>query len=154
MQTAEEVSIATELLGLLPDHLLSSLTAFLASNTNSFFIMSPHSINTSPKIKDCWIIQSWIHPADGLLLSLDRNFLNLCMLGWNSHVEIIWAISTVCAATVSMRTLGAVKVWTWNCEIWNAKYYSNDQCINLHAERREMFQEWIKSVLILQLWVT
>lgn len=65
-----------------------------------FFIMSPHSINTSPKIKDCWIIQTWILPSDGLSLSLDRNFLNLCLLGWNSHVEIIWTIRTVCAATV------------------------------------------------------
>lgn len=35
-QTAEEVSIATELLGSLPDHIVSSLTAFLASPANSF----------------------------------------------------------------------------------------------------------------------
>lgn len=65
-----------------------------------FFIMSPHSINTSPKIKDCWIIQTWILPSDGLSLSLDRNVLNLCLLGWNCHVEIIWTIRAVCAATV------------------------------------------------------
>lgn len=63
-----------------------------------FFIMSTHSINT--EIKDCWIIQTWILPSDGLSLSPDRNFLNLCLLGWSSHVEIIWTIRTVCAATV------------------------------------------------------
>lgn len=119
--------------------------------------MSPHSINTSPKIKDRWIIQTWFHPADGLSLSLDRNFLNLCVLGWNSHVGIICAIRAVCAASVSVRTLGAVNVGDF--DIWDAKYYSNDEWINFHAERQETdraasFQSRSSSVIVWGAWST
>lgn len=36
-----------------------------------------------------------------------------------------------------MRTLGAVNVATGDFDIWDAKYYSNDEWINFHAERQD-----------------
>lgn len=128
-ETAEEVLIATELLNSQIIYYHPSLPA-----PQLFFFNNFTTVNSTRKIKVCWIIQTLIFPSDGLSLSQDRNLLNLCLLGWNSHVKIIWTIRTVCVATVKTRTPGAVKVWTWNCEIWNANDYSNDQCINLHAE--------------------
>lgn len=50
---------------------------------------------------------------------------------------MIWAIRSVCAATVSNEKLAAIKAQTCSCEIWNAKYYSNDSCSHLHAGRRD-----------------
>lgn len=140
----------------LTDHMLSSFTASPTTLFFFFFLNNFTTVNSTLKIKAFWIIQTLILPSDGLSLSQDRNLLNLCLLGWNSHVKIIWTIRTVCAATVKMRTLGAVKVWTWNCEIWNANDYSNDQYINLHAEsmreRESILISYVKQKYFIICW--